>query len=105
MRSGALRSTIEIQSFTNAVDDFGTPVMAWVKKATLRAEVQHQSAKEYLSAGAHDEETVIFRTRHLEGVTGADRVIFRGEAFNIREVTPQGRQTGLELRCEKERSQ
>ena len=51
------------------------------------------------SFGASDEEAVIFRIRFVDGVTNADRVVWNGEPFNIRQVTPIGRRKGLDLRC------
>lgn len=42
---------------------------------------------------------MIFRARFVEGVSNADRVIWKGESFNIKQVAPIGRREGLELRC------
>ncbi len=105
MRSGALKNLIEVQKPDGEqVDDFGTPVIGWSKFVTLRAEVIRRGAKEFLEGGGgHDAETVIFRTRMAEGITGQHRVLFGGAIYNIEEVSPLGRRAGLELGCTAER--
>lgn len=102
MRAGKLDRTIQIQRFTNTVDDFGTPVMAWDAVATLRAQLIEANTEEYLRGnGATDETAAVFRTRYLDGVGTADRVSYQGGFFNIRDVKELGRRDGLEIRCEK----
>lgn len=100
MKAGKLTEEIQIERFTDDVDEYGTPVMDWTPLAVLRAEKVEQSTTEYFrNFGATDEEVVIFRARFFEGVSNADRVIWQGDAFNIRQVTPIGRRKGVELRC------
>lgn len=100
MKSGKLTEEIMIERSTNTVDPDGTPVLAWEQIARLRAEKVEQSTTEYIrNAGANDEEVIVFRARFFDGVSNADRVLWQGEAFNIKSVAPIGRQTGLELRC------
>lgn len=100
MKSGKLIEVIEIQRATDGVNDYGTPETTWTPIANVRAERIDQTTEEFLRAfGASDEEAVIFRIRHLDGVSNADRVLWQGEPFNIRQVTPIGRRKGLDLRC------
>lgn len=100
MRAGKLDRTITLQSFTNTVDEYGTPVETWTDKATLRAQVVQSSTEEFIRAyGASDETVIIFRTRFLAGVTNADRIVYEGENFNIKETKEIGRRKGLELRA------
>lgn len=100
MKSGRLIEVIEIERFTSAVNEYGTPVQEWVRLCTLRAERVDQSTTEFIrNYGASDEEVVIFRARFFEGIRNADRVVWRGEAFNIKQITPIGRRKGIELRC------
>lgn len=101
MRAGKLDRIITIQSFTNTVNEYGTPIETWTDVATLRAQIIQSSTEEFLTGGASDETVVIFRTRFLPGVTGASRVLYQGGEFNIREVKEIGRRVGLELRCER----
>lgn len=101
MRSGKLDRLIEIERATATLNEAGTPEMTWGNVARLRAEVVQQTTEEFLGdAGARDETAIVFRTRFLDGVTNADRVIFDGRAYNLREVVPIGRRRGLELRAE-----
>ena len=100
MKAGKLTETIEIERFASAVDDYGTPNQTWDRIAVLRAEKVEQSTTEYIrNFGASDEELVIFRARFFDGITNADRVIWQGDAFNIKQVSPIGRREGVELRC------
>ncbi|WP_353428931.1 phage head closure protein [Paracoccus denitrificans] len=100
MKSGKLVETIQIERFTMTVNDAGTPVQTWAPIGTLRAERVDQTTEEFIRGfGASDEELVIFRARFFDGITNADRVIWNGDAFNIKQVTPIGRRKGVELRC------
>ncbi len=99
MRAGKLDRTITIQSFTNTVNEYGTPIMTWNDVATLRAQIVQSSTEEFIRAGAVDETVIIFRTRYLSGVTNADRIAYDGSTFNLKEVKEIGRRKGLELRC------
>ena len=101
MRAGSLDRVITIQRFTSTVDDDGTPVQAWTDVATVRAQLVEASTDEYIAArGAVDKAVVIFRVRWLGDITNADRVMYDGTAFNLKETKEIGRRKGLELRCE-----
>lgn len=100
MKAGKLIYRIAIEEAATTVNDAGTPTSTWTRKAILRAELVEQSTEEFLGdGGATDEELAVFRTRYLQGVTNADRVVFEGRPYNIRQLTPLGRRVGLELRC------
>ncbi|WP_312620418.1 phage head closure protein [Agrobacterium pusense] len=101
MRSGKLDRTIKVQSFTSTVNEYGTPVQAWTDVATARAQIIQSSTEEYLTNGASDTTSIIFRTRYFEGVNTSSQVIYDGETFNVREVKEIGRRKGLDLRCER----
>mgnify|MGYP001093808054 CR=1 FL=1 len=99
MRAGKLDRTIQIQRFSSAPNDFGTPVETWTDVATLRAQIIQSSTEEFIKDGAVDETAIIFRTRWISGVTTADRIQYEGSQFNIRETREIGRRKGLELRA------
>jgi SPP1 family predicted phage head-tail adaptor len=101
MKAGRLTEEIRIErSSDTVIDPDGTPTQGWARLAVLRAEKVEQSTTEYIrNFGASDEEVVIFRARFFDGITNADRLIWRGNVFNIRSVAPIGRHTGVELRC------
>jgi SPP1 family predicted phage head-tail adaptor len=101
MEAGKLDRKIAIQGFTSAANEYGTPVETWTTKATVWAQLVQRSTREFIRAqGAQDESTVIFRIRHMDGVSNADRVLFDGRTLNIKEVATIGRRVGLELRCQ-----
>lgn len=105
MRAGQLDRTIQIQSFSNTVNDYGTPVMTWTDLATVRAQIVQQSTDEFLAThGETDSFAAVFRIRWLAGVTTDHRVSYGGKFLNIREVKEIGRRKGLELRCEEVRT-
>lgn len=99
MRAGKLDKLIRLQRFTSTVDEFGTPVEAWSDLAELRAQVVQSSTEEFIRAGAESDTVIIFRTRFLNGVTTADRVVLAGDAYDVKELKEIGRRQGLEIRC------
>lgn len=100
MKSGTLTEAIRIERASTTINDAGTPTETWARLAELRAERVEQTTEEFIRGfGASDEELVIFRFRFFDGIRNADRVIWRGQAFNIKQVTPIGRYKGVELRC------
>lgn len=101
MRSGKLDRSITVQSFTNTVNEYGTPIETWTDVATVRAQIIQSSTEEYLTNGASDTTSIIFRTRYFQGLTTSNQVIYEGETFNVREVKEIGRRKGLDLRCER----
>lgn len=101
MRSGKLDRTIKVQSFTSTVNDYGTPIETWTDVATVRAQIIQSSTEEFLTNGASDETTIIFRTRYFSPIGGTSRIIFESEEYNVREVKEIGRRKGLDLRCER----
>lgn len=101
MRAGNLDRTIVLQRWTEGEPDpYGNVVSIFVDRATLRAQVVSASTDEFIrDHGASDETVIVFRTRFLPGVELADRVIYGGEPFDIKQVAEIGRRKGLELRC------
>jgi len=99
MHAGKLTSTIAIQRETETVNDFGTVSKAWANVASIRAEIVQQSASEFLTGyGEAEDGTIIFRIRYRPGITTADRVIYAGRIYDLKEIKEIGRQRGLELR-------
>ncbi|MCI9865067.1 phage head closure protein [Rhizobium skierniewicense] len=101
MRAGKMDRSITVQSFTSLVNEYGTPVETWTDVATVRAQIIQSNTEEFLTNGASDTTSIIFRTRYFVGVTTSSQVIYEGETFNTREVKEIGRRKGLELRCER----
>jgi SPP1 family predicted phage head-tail adaptor len=93
---------MKIQSFASTVNEYGTPVSTWTDVATVRAQLIQSSTEEYLTNGASDTTSIIFRTRHFEGVNTSSQILYEGQTYNVREVKEIGRRKGLDLRCERE---
>ncbi len=101
MKAGRLTRVIEVQRRTDGVNDYGTPSPVWSRHMVLRAELVERTTSEFLTtAGATDAAVVVFRTRHVAGLTTADRVAFDGVTYNVRELAEIGRRRGLEFHCE-----
>jgi head-tail adaptor len=97
-----LRQVINLERVTSAPDAYGTPVEAWAPLALLRAEVVQGSVAQAAGGAMGAVETVatLFRVRAGVDVVLADRVQWRGVAYNILAIQPIERERGLELRCE-----
>lgn len=101
MRAGKMDRSITVQSFTSSVNEYGTPIETWTDVATVRAQIIQSSTEEFLTNGASDTTSIIFRARHFAGVTTSSQVVYEGETFNVREITEIGRRKGLDLRCDR----
>lgn len=100
MRAGKLDKTITIERAATTVDQYGTPAEGWTTVATVRAQRLKLSTEEFLQAFGNTTEAVaLFRIRHIDGLTVADRVTCDGEIFDVKAIEPIGRRRGLELRC------
>lgn len=104
MKAGKLRHVIQLQRVTSAPDDYGTPVDTWALLATLRAELVSQDKAEQIegAAGAVDRVALVLRTRVFAGVTLADRVMFRGKIYDLKQIDggDWAKGAGLALHCE-----
>ena len=100
MRSGRLRHIITVERHEQTgTDDFGTPILEWSQLTTLRADVERQATEEFMRAqGAVDETTVVFHARVLDGLATADRIVWQGQTYSIREIAPDSRHREMELR-------
>lgn len=100
MKAGLLDRIITIERVTTTVDEYGTPVEGWTTVATIRAQRVKLTTEEFLRAfGSAQEAVAVFRIRHMDGLTLADRITCEGETFDLKGVKPIGRREGLELRC------
>jgi SPP1 family predicted phage head-tail adaptor len=98
VRAGKLDKSISIERLVETLDEYGVPREAWTPIATLKAQIVQASAEEFLrSGGIAAESTVIFRTRYIEGVTPAARIVFNGHEYDVKETREIGRRRGLEI--------
>lgn len=101
MRAGALDRRIEIQAASESKDEFGVITEAWQTVATVRAQIIQSATAEYLAgAGEAGEAVLIFRARWLDGLSVRNRVIYNGQAYDVREIKEIGRRKGVDIRCQ-----
>ena len=97
--AGKLDRKITLQRITETVTATGAVSTTWADIATVRAEVvQTVAAEGFTDYGTAEDGTVIFRLRYRPGITTADRVIYEGRTFDLKEVVEIGRRAGLELK-------
>lgn len=100
MKAGLLDRIITVERVTTTVDDYGTPVEGWTTVATIRAQRVSLTKEEFLRAfGSTSEAVAVFRIRHMDGLTLADRITSEGQSYDLKSIEPLGRREGLELRC------
>lgn len=96
----ALVYTIAIQRAATTLSAAGSPATAWADLVTLRAGIADPVTEEIQRAGGMgDERPVTFRTRYVDNITPADRILFCGRRYDINSVTMIGRRRGLEIRA------
>lgn len=100
MRAGRLDRIITLQRYAESINEYGTPGFAWSNLTAMRAQIIQTNTEEFIRAfGASDETLIIFRTRYHDRLTNADRIVFEGETYNIKDLKEIGRRRGLEIRC------
>lgn len=98
MRAGDLDRRITIENIVIGQSPSGEPIETWTPVATVWAEVQQQSGREFFAtAQTVSERRVVFKLRWLAGITVLHRVIYDAREHNIQEVREIGRRAGLEL--------
>ena len=94
MNAGDLRDRVTIQRATTADDGFGNVTNGWGDLLTVWANVRETPGKEIVAAGRIEaSRTATIRVRassQSRGVTAADRIIARGQDWNIRSVAAVG---------------
>lgn len=94
MTAGRLRDRITFQRLTEGDDGYGNVVTGWTDHLTVWANVRETPGKEIVAAGRVEaSRTATIRVRassQSRGVTAADRIIARGQIWNIRSVAAVG---------------
>jgi len=106
MRAGNLRDRVTFQRQIGGDDGYGNTVIGWADHLTVWADVRATLGKEKVDAGrVESSNTATIRIRassDSRALTEADRVIARGQAWNIRSIVPVGNdRTALDLLCER----
>lgn len=94
MDAGKLDQRITFQRATTGEDGFGNTITGWTDLITVWANVRETPGKEIVAAGRIEaSRTATIRVRassQSRAVTAADRVIARGQIWNIRSVPAVG---------------
>jgi SPP1 family predicted phage head-tail adaptor len=102
VRAGDLDQVITIERSSALLDANRAPIETWTPLATVRAGIVTASTEEFMRGrGATSETSIVFRIRYLDGLTLADRVIYYGGAYNIKDMRELGRARGLDIRVER----
>lgn len=89
MRIGSLRHEVTIQSLAEGVNVAGDTVATWSDVATVWADIQPLSAREFIAGQAlQSDVSARITIRYLEGITAAMRVVHGATIYNIRGVLP-----------------
>tara|TARA_Y100000310_G_scaffold325782_1_gene389813 strand:+ start:284 stop:613 length:330 start_codon:yes stop_codon:yes gene_type:complete len=105
MAAGRLRDRITVERQTTTEDEFGNTVGGWSALLTLWADVRETPGKERIAAGRLEaSRTATIRVRksaQSDGITAADRIVYRGATWNITSapVEVSNRGAMLELLC------
>lgn len=103
IRAGKLRNVITVQRANAIIDEAGTPVITWADLVELRAEILEQRDSESIgNQGASDRRLVDFKTWYRADLTNADRILFKGEPLNIRQVEPDAHFRTMIIKTESE---
>lgn len=100
MQAGKLDRQITIQTKVETIAASGAVTETWEDMATVRAEVREQTADEIATGfGLAEAETLVFVIRwHPARVTTDQRILYRGKAYDVKQVAEIGRRQGLKLR-------
>ena len=101
MLIGKMRESIELQSKSVTRDAAGGEVVTWSTVATVFAQAQPISGREFVAMrAAQSTITHRFRLRYLTGINTGMRVLWAGVAYDILEaINVDARNRQLELLC------
>lgn len=87
---GNLDQRVTIQRATQTTGSMGDVSKTWAALATVWAHVKSGTGREQLSNDrTMATQMVTFRVRYRSDVTEADRIVWKGQTFNIRAIADQ----------------
>lgn len=88
MQAGRLRHRVSLQRLQETRDpNTGAVITDWVELAKLWAEVAPLSAREFVASQAvQSRVTARITIRYREDITAKDRIVHRGQVYNIEGV-------------------
>lgn len=101
VRIGELRNKIEIQTYTETVNDYGGTENTYVTIATPRAKVKYVSSRESMNKDSNTTTYDIrFIIRYRKGITNNNHYVkFENQVYNIEHVYPFEDLSFMELSC------
>lgn len=97
-----LREQITIQARTAGQDGHGQEAQTWTDLATVWAQAEPLRGRDFFAAGQMQQAvSTRFRMRWRDDITGAHRVLWRGEPYEVegQPIDVDGRRQTLELMC------
>ena len=98
--AGDLRETVEIQAPPAVPDDSGGQVGGWTRVARVRASVKPLSGSEAVIAGAESAVSRYIVTVRMRTFDSGQRLLWRGNALDIRAILPRRTREFIDLTCE-----
>lgn len=96
----SLNNRITVEQRTTGEDAIGQPVETWETVAELWADVRFLSGMSAIRGDADVSEVqASVRIRHRTGLNQGMRVIFDGQAYDIKAVLPDGKRQFIDLIC------
>lgn len=104
--AGRLRERITVQRLVTGSDGYGNERTGWADLLSCWADVRETLGKERVEAGrveAANTATIRIRASTASrGITAADKIIARGQPWNIRSIVPVGNDNAmLDILCER----
>jgi SPP1 family predicted phage head-tail adaptor len=95
-RRPSRRITIETKSV--ARNSFGDEVVTWVEFAKRWARKRDSGGREFFDAAREiAEDGTVWKLPYLAGLTGAMRISYAGQVYDIRSIKELGRKQGHEV--------
>jgi SPP1 family predicted phage head-tail adaptor len=103
VKAGSLRSYITLQARDSGTDDAGQPVQTWADLASVWADIRGANGLNTIKASLDGLEinAYSFRIRYRTDVDAAERVVFNGQNFDVKQVRhDHARKEWCDLICE-----
>ena len=101
MHAGKMDRRITIQRREETQAPSGATAPNWINWAVVWAQVIPVSGREYIAARQlQAERTTRFLIRWRAGVVSTMRILYDGQAYEIRAIAEIGRRDGLDIRAE-----
>ena len=102
MSAGSLDRQIQLQEPVLAQSETGESfAQSWTTRATVNAAIEPGSGGESFDADRRTQKQMMqFRIRYRESLTPRWRVLWKGQAYDIKAILEEGRKRYLLLQCE-----